>query len=141
MLGRIGIKLTVDTMLKSVFFRKIEKLDTSFYLIGWGGGTTDPQIVFEPLVHTFDPKTQKGGNNYGRCSDPELDALIDKVATDMNHDRRVSETAEMLRLQTRMLHYIPLHRPSLNWVSRAAVHPVPSPNDDVHLDWIKIDES
>jgi peptide/nickel transport system substrate-binding protein len=141
MLSRIGIKLTVNAIPKSVFFRKIENLDTSFYLIGWGGGSTDPQIIFEPLAHSYDAKSKKGGNNYGRFSDPELDALIDKVATDMNHDRRTTELADMLRMQNRTLHYLPLHRPSLNWVSRASVHPVPSPNDDVHVDWVQIDEN
>lgn len=141
MLGRIGIKLNVETMFKSVFFRKIEKLDTSFYLIGWGGGTTDPQILFEPLAHTFDPKTQKGGNNYGRFSDSDLDKLIDTVATDMNHVRRTGEIAAMLRQESVTFHYLPLHRPALNWVSRSNIHPVPSPNDDVHLDWFEIDEN
>jgi peptide/nickel transport system substrate-binding protein len=140
MLGRIGIKLDVQTMPKSVFFRKIENLDTSFYMIGWGGGTTDPQILFEPLAHTYDAKTGKGGNNYGRFSDPDLDALIDRAASDMNPKHRLSVLADMLRLQSHMLHYLPLQRPALNWVSRANIHPVPSPNDDVRAEWIQIDD-
>lgn len=141
MLGRIGIKLNVNTMTKTVYFKKIENLDTSFYLLGWGGSVTDAQIIFDPLVHTFDPKTQKGGNNYGRFSDPEMDAQIDKVATDMNAERRNGEIAEMLRLQARTLHYLPLHRPALNWASRANVHPVPLPSDNVHVEWIQIDDN
>jgi len=50
MLERVGVKVRVDARPKTIFLQKIERLDTGFYLLGWGGSTTDVQGLLDPIV-------------------------------------------------------------------------------------------
>jgi peptide/nickel transport system substrate-binding protein len=140
MLARIGVKLSVNAMPKTLFFPKIEKYDTSFYLVGWGGAIIDAQIVLDPLVHSFDPKTQRGGQNYGRYSDPDLDRLIDAAGIEANVEKRRQILIEIMRMQSQRFHEIPLDRPAMTWASRENVKPVILSSAFVRADWIQIDE-
>ena len=139
MLARIGVSVKVDLRPKSLYFPKIQKQDTSFFLLGWGGNLTDAQFVFDPLLHSFDPKTQKGGDNNGRFADPELDRLIDAAAVEMNVDRRNALIRDALQRTYRQFYVLPIHRQMLTWVSRSNVRPVIMAGNTVRVDWIQID--
>ena len=139
MLGRVGIRVRVDARPKAIFFQKIERLDTSFYLLGWGGGTTDPQGLLDPIVHRYDTKTKKGEYNYGRGGSAELDALIDAAGTDMNAERRRETLARAQRLAIEQVQLLPLHRQMITWTARRNVTPVVMPDNGVRLHWMRVD--
>lgn len=139
MLARIKVRLKVDARTKSLYFPKVQNHETSFYLYGWGGGTLDPQIIFDPLLHSVDRKTQKGGDNNGRIADAELDRVIDAAAMEMNTERRQQLLAQGLRRTREQVWLLPLHRQVLNWVSRAPVRPVLMASNQVRPQWVKID--
>jgi peptide/nickel transport system substrate-binding protein len=138
MLGRVGVKVRVDARPKTIYFQKIERLDTSMYLLGWGGGTTDAQSLLDPIVHRPDARTQKGGYNYGRVGDEQLDALIDAAGTEMNVPRRTQLLADAQR-RTLARHYVlPIHRQMITWAARSNVTPVVMPDNAVRAQWIRI---
>ena len=139
MLGRVGVKVRVDARPKAIYFKKVDLYDTSFFLLGWGGSTTDAQGILDPTVHSFDATTQKGSNNQARIHDTELDSLIDAAAVDMNTSRRSGLIAEALRRTQRGFYYLPLHRQMLTWVSRTQVRPLLMPDNAVRVQWIQID--
>lgn len=139
MLGRVGVRVNVDARPKTIFFQKVERLDTSFYLLGWGGGTTDPQTLLDPIVHRHDPKTKKGEYNYGRGGEAALDALIDAAGTDMDAARRQDTLARAQRLAMQQLQLLPLHRQMITWTARRHVTPVVMPDNAVRLHWIRIE--
>jgi peptide/nickel transport system substrate-binding protein len=139
MLARINVRLKVDARTKSLYFPKVQNHETNFYLYGWGGGTLDAQIIFDPLLHSPDPKTQKGGDNNGRITDAELDRLIDAAAVEMNADQRQRLVAQALRRVREQVFVLPLHRQMLNWVSRAPVRPVLMASNWVRPQWVTID--
>jgi peptide/nickel transport system substrate-binding protein len=139
MLGRVGIKVRVDAKPKTIYFQKIERQDTSFYLLGWGGGTTDPQSLFDPVLHRFDATTKKGEYNYARSGSAEIDALIDAAAADMDASRRRDTLAKVQRLALQQLTVVPLHRQMITWASRRNVMPVVMPDNAVRANWVRID--
>jgi peptide/nickel transport system substrate-binding protein len=139
MLARIGVALKVDTRTKSLYFAKVLKHDTSFYLYGWGGNLTDAQFVLDPLLHSFDAKTQKGGDNNGGVYDPELDRLIDSAAVEMNTERRSALIRDALRRVHERFYMLPIHRQMLSWASRVNVQPVIMAGNTVRVDWIRMD--
>ena len=139
MLARVGVRVRVDARPKTIYFQKIRQNDTSFYLLGWGGGTTDAQSVMDPLLRAPDDKTQKGGDNHARFNDPELDRLIDDAGVEMNVERRSRLIAEVLRRTNSRFYYLPIHRQMLTWASRTNVRPVVMPDNAVRLSWIRID--
>ena len=139
MLGRVGVKVRVEARSKTIFFQKIERLDTSMYLLGWGGGTTDAQALLDPIVHRPDARTQKGGYNYGRVGDEQLDALIDAAGSEMNVARRAQLIAQAQR-QTQARHYVlPIHRQMITWAARRNVTPVVMPDNAVRGQWIRME--
>ena len=139
MLARIGVVLKVQTRSKSLYFPKVLKHDTSFYMYGWGGNLTDAQFVFDPLLHSVDAKTQKGGDNIGRIADPDLDRMIDAAGVEMNVGRRTQLIRDALRRIHAQHYTLPIHRPMLTWVSRANVHVIIMAGNTVRVDWIRID--
>ena len=139
MLAKIGVTLKVNAMPKTIYFPKLEKNDTSMYMLGWGGSITDAQIIMDPILHTKDPATQKGFYNYGRFSDPDLDKLIDTASVEMNAERRNKMIVEALRLQNKEFRHIVLHRQMLTWVAKKNVAPVLTPNNIVRVEWIRVE--
>lgn len=139
MLARIGATAKLNAMPKTVYFPKLEKHETSMYMLGWGGSITDAQVIMDPILHTKDPVSQKGFYNYGRFSDPELDKLIDAAAIEMDAVKRKQLIVDALALQTKEYRHIVLHRQKLSWVAKRNVVPVLLPNNIVRVEWIRID--
>ncbi len=138
MLARIGVTLKVNAMPKTVYFPKLERHETSMYLLGWGGGITDAQVVMDPIVHTYDAASQKGFYNYGRFSDPALDKLIDAASIEMDANKRKQLIVDALDLETREHRYIVLHRQKLAWIAKKNVVPVPMSSNNVRVEWINV---
>ena len=53
------------------YFPKLEKLDTSVYMLGWGGASTDAIFTLQPVLATCNGKGD-GDYNYGRYTEPEV---------------------------------------------------------------------
>jgi peptide/nickel transport system substrate-binding protein len=104
MLAQIGIKVKVNAMPRANYFPKIQNLDTSFYMLGWGGAVTDAQTTLSPVLRSLDKATGQGGFNYGRYSNPKLDALIDAAATEMTIDKRKELIRRAMRANINVVH-------------------------------------
>jgi peptide/nickel transport system substrate-binding protein len=72
MLTRVGIDTTVETMPKSVYFRRASRggpdktPEFSFILVGWGSGTGEASSPLKSLLHTYDKDRGYGAANRGR---------------------------------------------------------------------------
>src|ERR1051326_7527086 len=80
MWSQIGVTTDVTAMPRATYFPKLEKRDTSLYMLGWGGAATDPIFILQPVLHTSNKKGD-GDYNYGEYSNAKLDALIDQIKT------------------------------------------------------------
>ncbi len=45
MLTKVGINTKVNTQPRATYFPKLEKYDTSMFMLGWGGAITDAQTT------------------------------------------------------------------------------------------------
>lgn len=79
MLGRIGITANLVSQTRSLHFPLIERWETDFYLLGWGVPTFDSAYVFNFLVHSRGDGF--GSYNGSRYANPEVDAMIESLAT------------------------------------------------------------
>jgi len=121
MLTRIGIQTKVTAMPRATYFPKLEKHDTSFFMLGWGGAITDAQTTLSPVLRSLDQKTGNGSFNYGRYVNPKLDALIDAAAVEMNVDKRRQIVWDALKEHNAQVHHVPLHRQMIPWAMRDKV--------------------
>jgi len=139
MLTRVGIATKVTAMPRATYFPKLEKHDTSFFMLGWGGAITDAQTTLSPVLRSPDEKTGNGGFNYGRYLNPRLDALIDTAAAEMNPDRRRQVVWDALKEHNAQVHHVPLHRQMIPWAMRSNVTVAHRADNALNMESVRID--
>lgn len=139
MLARVGIRVKLNAMPRATYFPKLEKLDTSFYMLGWGGAITDAQTLLSPVLRSFDKASGQGSFNYGRYANAKLDRLIDAAAEEMNAERRRELIRQALAEHNEQIHHVPLHRQVIPWAMRANVHVVHRADNWLIGEWVRID--
>jgi peptide/nickel transport system substrate-binding protein len=138
MLGRIGIRVRVTTQPRATYFPRLEKYETSFYMLGWGGAITDAQTTLSPVLRSYDKATGQGSYNYGRYSNAELDALIDAAAKEMNPDKRGQLIRQALAMHNDNVYHVPLHRQVIPWAMRAGIDVVHRADNWLMGEWVTI---
>ena len=137
MWAQVGVTVRVNAMPRATFFPKIEKVDTSMYMLGWGGGTTDAIFILQPVLSSHNGKGD-GDYNYGRYSNPKLDELTAKIKTNVNAGERLNQIHEALLAQNAETNHIPLHRQVIPWAARSNVTAVHRADNNVIPYWVAI---
>jgi peptide/nickel transport system substrate-binding protein len=138
MFAKVGVRLNVSAMPRAQFFQKVDQLDISIHLYGWGGAATDPGFTLTPVVHSRDGKG-RGDFNSGRFHDPDLDRLIQAVEVEMDPARRRAAMLEAFKRVRENVYFIPLHRQVIPWATRANVQAVHRPDNVVEPLWVRMD--
>jgi len=120
MWSRIGVKVRVNSMPFSNLIPRLEKFDTSAYLLGWGANTYDALTSLQSLVRTR-ANGSDGSYNVGRISDEKIDALIDGAKTETDPGKREAMLKEALQLTARNYYYIPIHHQMRPWAMKKTV--------------------
>jgi peptide/nickel transport system substrate-binding protein len=137
MLARIGVKVNLNAMPRATYFPKMQRLETSFCMLGWGGATTDAIFTLQPVLHSRNDKGD-GDYNWGNYKDPEFDKLIDDAKGDTDMKRR-QETINkaMLRFHENV-YMIPLHLQVIPWASRANTEVIHRADNWLQATWVKM---
>jgi peptide/nickel transport system substrate-binding protein len=138
MLAQINIKVKVNAMPRATFFPKIQNLDTSFYMLGWGVPTFDSQYALQSLLRTRIEKTPDGDYNLGRYSNPQVDAAIDKLKTEIDGKKRSELAREITRIHMDDVGHIPLHFQVIPWAMRSNVKVVHRADNRLTVKWVQI---
>ncbi len=122
MLAKVGIKVKLSALPRAQYFPKLEKHDTSLYMLGWGGSITDAQTMLDPVLHSPPSATSKKGSwNFGRFSNTRLDTLIDAAGVETDAAKRKDTVRQALQEERDQVHNVPLHRQFIPWAARANV--------------------
>ncbi len=137
MWAQIGVNTAVNAMPRATYFPRLEKLDTSLYMLGWGGGATDAIFVLQPVLAAYNGKGD-GDYNYGRYANARQDEAIAKVKIEMNAEQRLKEIRAALALQAAEVNHLPLHRQVVPWAARANVTAVHRADNQVMPFWVTV---
>jgi peptide/nickel transport system substrate-binding protein len=137
MWSQVGVKTTVNAMPRAKFFPKLEQLDTSMYMLGWGGATTDAIFVLQPVLSSYSGKGD-GDYNYGRYTNAKLDELTAKIKQNVNAADRLNDIHAALLAHNAEVNHIPLHRQVIPWATRSNVTAVHRADNNVIPYWVKI---
>ncbi len=109
MLGRIGVKVTLNALPKAQYFEKVSppKYDSSFNLLGWTPGSLDSWNVLANLVICRDAKGKGGTFNFGGYCNPKIDELTRKILVEQDTAKRDAMIGEAFRLLQRCRHDSP----------------------------------
>jgi peptide/nickel transport system substrate-binding protein len=138
MLAQINVKVRVNAMPRAQYFPKIQNLDTSFYMLGWGVPTFDSQYALESLMRTRIEKTADGDYNLGKYSNARVDEAIDKLKTEIDGKKRTALALEASRIHQAEVGHLPLHFQMIPWAMRSNVSVVHRADNKFMVKWVKI---
>ncbi|MFZ4757780.1 MAG: ABC transporter substrate-binding protein, partial [Burkholderiaceae bacterium] len=137
MWSQIGVKVRVNAMPRAQYFPKLEKLDTSMYMLGWGGAITDAETTLTPIVRNRGTGGV-GDYNYGNYRNDTLDGLAAASSKEADPAKRRELIKSALKLHNEQVHHIPLHRQVIPWAARANVEVVHRADNWLEWRWITI---
>ncbi|HKX41381.1 MAG TPA: ABC transporter substrate-binding protein [Burkholderiaceae bacterium] len=137
MWAKIGMKIKVNTMPRSVYFAKLGNLDTSMYMLGWGGSVTDAETTLTPIYRTRAPGGI-GQFNYGQVNNPKLDELAAASSKEPDPKKRETLIKAAIKEHNDMVHHIPLHRQFIPWAMRSNVEVVHRADNWLEWAWVSI---
>lgn len=110
-LEKIGIKINLNLMPKSLFFTYIKPANnkSGFLMTGWADSAGEGVVLEKDLLYTFGVKDGYGGVNRGQYTNPEVDALIDQAMSEPDEGKRAELVAKIDAIATADVAYIPLH--------------------------------
>ena len=126
MLTRVGIKTAVETMPKSVYFKRASRgaeglPEFSLILVGWGAGTGEASSPLKSVLHTYDKERGFGASNRGRYSNPAVDKLVEEALSTIDDGKRAALLAEATKVAIEDGGIIPLHYQVNTWAGRKGI--------------------
>jgi peptide/nickel transport system substrate-binding protein len=137
MWAQLKVKVKVNAQPRSLWFPRMEKFDTSLYLLGWGGAVTDAETTFTPVMR-FPAAQGVGIYNWGRVKNDKFEALAVASGQEPDAAKREGLVKAALREYQSQTHLIPLHRQMVPWAVRAGVQPVHRADNWLEWAWIRM---
>ena len=137
MWAQLNVKVKVNAQPRSTYFPKVQKFDTSLYLLGWGGANTDAEIIFTP-VYRSRGDGGVGSWNFGGVSNAKFDELAAASSKEPDAKKREAQIKAALAEYRQQVHVIPLHRQVIPWGMRANVTAVHRPDNWLEWQWVSV---
>ena len=137
MWAQLKVKVRVNAMPRSLYFAKLDKLDTSLYMLGWGGAVTDAETTLTPVMRN---RSDKGAGyyNYGNSRNDKFDALAAQSTVEPDPKKREQLIKAALAEWKEQVHTIPLHRQMIPWAARSNVGLVHRADNYVAIQWATV---
>ncbi len=137
MWAQVGMKVRVNTMPKVTYFAKTEKLDTSAYMLGWGGAVTDAETTLTPVLRNR-ATGGVGTYNWGNYKNDKLDSLAAQSTVETDLKKREALVKAALREHKEQVHHIPLHRQMIPWAARANIDVTHRADNWMEIGWVNV---
>jgi peptide/nickel transport system substrate-binding protein len=134
MLGRVGVKITPQFEPAAKWNVRLNQQDVSLYMIGHAGlPMADSYAILFDNVATRSEKA--GGLNAGRYSNPGFDALLPKIASELDADKRRALIGEAVAITRNDMVYLPLHQQPITWAAKKGVDLKQAPDNQLRI-WL-----
>jgi peptide/nickel transport system substrate-binding protein len=137
MWAQVKVRTKVNAMPRTLYFLKIEKFDTSLFVTGWGGGSTDAEVMLTPVLRNRGEQGV-GVANYGGIVNDAADALAAASTVETDPQKREGLVKAALRAYREQINIIPLHRQVIPWAMRKQISIPHSPNNWASMDWVTV---
>jgi peptide/nickel transport system substrate-binding protein len=135
---KIGVTVKVVAIPRVTYFPKLEKFDTSLYMLGWGGSITDAEVTLTPVLRNLQPTGGIGSYNYGRSTNAKFDDLAAKSSVEADPAKRKELILAALTEWKEQVHTIPLHRQVIPWGARSNVTASHRADNFLIWEWVTI---
>jgi peptide/nickel transport system substrate-binding protein len=132
---QIGVRLILRPELEAQVIGRVERQDTSFYLLAWRSHTGDGRAAYESLLHSS--VGGRGRVNGGGYSDGEMDLLIEKSYGPMTPNERRLVLARLANKVAVDVPIIPLLRTDDSYLLAGDLEFVPRLDRNIRVDEIR----
>jgi len=130
--AKVGVKAKLRSLPFATYFPMIQRNEASIYLLGWGVPTFDAFYSLQSLVRS--PGAGGDGNfNLGRFSDPQMDALIERIKKETDATTRNQLIEQALIKEHELVSHIPLYNQVIPWAGTKKVEIIH--RADNRIDW------
>ena len=138
MWARIGVKAQLTAQTKSKHFKKALAGESDIFMVGWATlPMLDSYSVLSALLHTRSGRM--GAWNPGGYSNLKIDELTEKVAVELDPDKRTAMMTEALIIARDDVSMIALHQQPLAWGIRDGINVKVSADNKPRLWYVTID--
>jgi len=130
--AKVGVKAKLRSLPFATYFPMIQRNEASIYLLGWGVPTFDAFYTLQSLIRS--PGAGGDGNfNLGRFSDPQQDALIERIKKETDATTRNGLIEKALIQDHALISHIPLYNQVIPWAASQKVDVLH--RADNRIDW------
>jgi len=140
MWSRVGITTEVDgTPRNSIFARLIrgdeltmpgfDVPEFAMSMTGWGTVAGEATYTVSGTLETYNAATGGGNGNFGRYSNPEIDARSVLAKRTIDTDTRLGILQDAIKIGMADYAYIPIHFQVNNWAMKAGLEHQPRTNE------------
>ncbi len=137
MWARLNLKVSVNGMPRATYFPKVQKFDTSMYMLGWGGASTDAESTLTPVLRG-PGEGGIGSWNFGRTRNAKLDELAAASSKEADPKKREQLIRAALKEHNAQIQNLPLHRQVIPWAARANVDVVHRADNVFEWRWVTV---
>lgn len=132
MWAKIGVKAKLRTLPLVTYFPMIQRYEASIYMLGWGVPTFDALYSLQSLVRSVGAGGD-GNYNVGRYSNPQMDALVERIKKETDTKNRNELIEKALELSHQDVSHLPLHNQIIPWAMKKNIDLVH--RADNRIDW------
>jgi peptide/nickel transport system substrate-binding protein len=118
MWSRIGVKTQVEAGPLATLIGRLSRFEASAYLLGWSNSTGEPSTSLRAVMGTRDTARSIGLTNYGRYSNPRMDAIAEEATRTLDDAAREKLMQQAMRMAMEDVAIIPLHTQKNVWATR-----------------------
>jgi peptide/nickel transport system substrate-binding protein len=137
MWARIGVKAKLRTLPLVTYFPMIQRYEASIYMLGWGVPTFDALYSLQSLVRSVGAGGD-GNYNVGRYSNPQMDALVERIKKETDQKNRNDLIEQALVLSHQDVSHIPLHNQVIPWASKKNIQMVHRADNRIDMRAVKV---
>jgi peptide/nickel transport system substrate-binding protein len=138
MWAKIGVKAKLRTLPLSTYFPMIQRYEASIYMLGWGVPTFDALYSLQSLVRSVGAQGD-GNYNVGRYSNPQMDALVERIKKEVDQRNRNDLIEQALGLSHAEVSHIPLHNQVIPWAMKKEVSVQHRADNRVDMRRVRVD--
>lgn len=113
---------------------RLNSADVSLYMAGHAGlPMADAYGLLKDVVATRSDKL--GSLNAGRYSNPQFDALLPQIASEIDSAKRNRLIEQAVRIERADVSHIPLHQQPVTWAARKGIALAQAPDNQLRL-WL-----
>jgi peptide/nickel transport system substrate-binding protein len=137
MWAKIGVKARLRTQPLVTYFPMIQRYEASIYMLGWGVPTFDALYSLQSLVRSVGAQGD-GNYNVGRYSNPQMDALVERIKKEIDQKTRNELIERALVLSHQDVSHIPLHNQVIPWAMKKNVDMVHRADNRIDMRLVKV---